>query len=197
VGVGAGVLLACWGLSLFFHYDSPVVKRLDDLGAQLETMSHSEAETLKTLTYNVGQLVQKIGQQGVKESAIEERLATIGERLELALKRQNPANSPIIGVNTGSDGNITNGSVIETEVTVFHTVKHEGGAIQTGWKYPDGASADQRPKEQYCLYLSDKLAGTTAAAAVYLADDGVRLQNIGPVPKLEKALRKCVWWTGS
>ena len=31
VGVGTGVLLACWGLSFFFHYNDPVVKKLDAL----------------------------------------------------------------------------------------------------------------------------------------------------------------------
>jgi hypothetical protein len=135
-GIAAGVLLACWGLSFFFHYDSPVVKRLDDLSAQLETLSKSEAETLKTLTYNVGQLVQKIGQQGVKESAIEERLATIDERIDLALKRSQQIPS------TG-EGHTPDGAIIRRQVTVFSEVDHYGGHVETGWRYKDGASNGQ------------------------------------------------------
>jgi hypothetical protein len=29
MGVGAGVLLACWGLSFFWHVDNAVVRRLE------------------------------------------------------------------------------------------------------------------------------------------------------------------------
>jgi hypothetical protein len=34
MGVGAGVLLACWGLSFFWHVDDAVVRRLEAIAKQ-------------------------------------------------------------------------------------------------------------------------------------------------------------------
>jgi hypothetical protein len=187
VGAGAGMLLACWGLSFFFHYDDPMIKKLDILSAQVEALAQKpdQAET-------VIQKLSRVGDNSKRDieairGSIVERLASIEKRLD-ALRQ--PSTS------SGRGGKTIDGNVIEEEVTVFKTVKHERGTVQTGWKYKDGAS-DGRPFHQYCLYMSEALGGTTASATIFLANDGVRLPNIAPMPHVEEALRKCVWWTGS
>jgi hypothetical protein len=107
---------------------------------------------------------------------------------------------PIISDNPDHRGKTINGNVITSEVTVFHTVPHDNGSIYTGWRYPDGASADQPPIGQYCYWESAPLGGASSGASVRinLANNGVRLPNIADgVPLLEDALKRCVWWNGS
>jgi hypothetical protein len=90
------------------------------------------------------------------------------------------------------------GNVITKEVTVFWYTEHDTGKVVTGWKYPDGASADQRPTYQYCYWSSGQLGGTTGEVTIYLANNGTRLTNIATgVPQLEEALQKCRWWSGA
>ena len=106
---------------------------------------------------------------------------------------------PIINDSPDYRGKTINGNVITSEVTVFHHVSHDNGSVWTGWKYPDGASADQPPIRQYC-YWSGPLGGASSGASfrIELANNGVRLPNIADgVPRLEDALRNCVWWNGS
>jgi hypothetical protein len=67
--------------------------------------------------------------------------------------------------------------VIEKEVTVFYTVKHEGGDVVTGWRYPDGASADHRPMDQYCYWNSEHLGGTTTQATVHTSPERPTSKN--------------------
>jgi hypothetical protein len=82
-------------------------------------------------------------------------------------------------------------------VTVFHIVPHYNGVVDTGWVYPDGASADQRPKSQYCYWLSNSDFGGHSTKIELTNNDGVPLPNIGSgIPDPEGALKKCVWWTG-
>jgi hypothetical protein len=182
IGIGAGVLLACWGASFFFNTNS---KRLDVLTAQLEKLVQRPDRTDEVVA-RLDDLRRDAGKIG---GGITARLASIEGSIEEIKHR------PIISGNP-SNHEKGNGHVIEREVTVFHSVPHDNGSVYTGWVYPDGASADQQPKKQYCHWRSENLGGTMAV--VVLANDGKRLQNIGDVvPQLENALQKCIWWTAS
>ena len=133
VGIGAGVLLACWGASMFFNSNS---KRLDALTAEFEELVQRPDRT-DELVAKLDDLKREAGKMG---SGIPARLASIEGSIEEIKHR------PIIPGNPGNHEK-TNGTVIERQVTVFQTVPHDNGsAVVTGWQYPDGASADQPPK---------------------------------------------------
>jgi hypothetical protein len=86
------------------------------------------------------------------------------------------------------------GDVIRREVTVFNTVDHGAGRVETGWRYKDGSSRE--PTHQWCTYraLSADGLGTMNFS---LADDGVPDSTIAPsVPDVKGALAKCQWWRG-
>jgi hypothetical protein len=88
--------------------------------------------------------------------------------------------------------------IIQTEVTVFKSVEHEGGRVHTGWTFPNGASADSPPKLQFCYWSTQPMPDTTAVVDVWIAMNGKQLANIPPnVPNLSGALDKCYWWDGS
>jgi hypothetical protein len=181
VGIGAGVLLGCWGASMFFNTNN---RRLDVLASKIEELVQRPDRTDDVITkvYDLNRGATRIG------NTISNRLASIETSLE-ELKRR-----PIFPTNPGEQKTV-NGNVITKQVTVFHLVPHEQGSVVTGWKYPDGASANQKPTTQFCYWSSEPLGGTTQVATTYIATDGVRLNNIGPnVPQLEDAIKKCVWW---
>ena len=185
IGIGAGMLLACYGASFLLNTNS---KRLDDLTAKVEELVHRPDRTDEVIR----ELDDLKGEAGKIGGNVTARLASIEGSIE-ELKRR-----PIISGNPGAHEKTVNGNIIESEVTVFHTVPHDTGAVMTGWQYPDGASADQRPTRQFCYYRSERLGGTTAQAIISLADDGMRLQHIGAgVPRLEDAIKECVWWHAS
>ena len=185
IGIGAGVLLACWGASFFFNTNN---NRLDVLTAKVEKLVQRPDRTDEVVA-KLDDLRREAGQIG---SGITARLASIEGSIEEIKHR------PIISGNPNNHEK-PNGHVIEREVTVFHTVPHDNGSdVITGWQYADGASADQPPKNQYCYWRSERLGGTTAQTMISLANDGKRIQNIGAgVPQLENALQKCIWWTDS
>jgi hypothetical protein len=181
VGIGAGVLLACWGASMFFNTNN---RRLDVLVTKVEELVQRPDRTDEVVTKvdNLNRGATKLGNNIIN------RLASVESDLEELKRRQIFPTNP-------SEQKTVNGNVITTQVTVFHMVPHSTGEIVTGWKYPDGASANQKPITQYCYWNSELLGGTTSKATTYIATDGVRLNNIGPnVPELENAIKKCVWW---
>jgi hypothetical protein len=181
VGIGAGVLLACWGASMFFNTNN---RRLDVLISKVEEFAQRPDRTDEVLNKvdDLNRGATKIG------NTIINRLASIGSDL------QELKNRSIFPSNPGEQKTV-NGNVITKQVTVFHIVPHSTGEVVTGWRYPDGASANQKPIAQYCYWNSELLGGTTSKATTYIATEGVRLQNIGPnVPELEDAIKKCVWW---
>jgi hypothetical protein len=90
--------------------------------------------------------------------------------------------------------NVGTCEVIKREVTVFSTVKHEAGSVWTGWTYKDGAS-DGAPMRQYCYYTAVNFDGSSTK--IDIAYDGKRLLDIRLVPRVEEALSKCQWWSGS
>jgi hypothetical protein len=185
VGIGAGVLLACWGASMFFNSNS---KRLDALTAKVEDLVQRPDRTAEFVAK-----LDDLRREAEKISGgVTAHLASIEGNLG-ELKHR-----PIIPDIPNHREKTIKGDVITSEVTVFHIVRHDSGEIYTGWKYPDGASANQQPIEQFCAWRSERLGGTTAQATVQLAIDSKRLQNIGAgVPQLENALQKCIWWNAS
>jgi hypothetical protein len=152
VGIGAGVLLACWGASLFFNTNN---KRLDVLITKIEELAQrpDSADEVVTKVDDLNRGANKIG------NTIINRLASIEGDLE-ELKHR-----PIFPTNPGEQKTV-NGNVITKEVTVFHFVKHESGGVFTGWRYPDGASANQKPINQFCYWSSEPLGGTTQTATI-------------------------------
>jgi hypothetical protein len=168
---------------MFFNSNS---ERLDALTAKVEELVQRPDRTDEVVA-KLDNLKREAGKMG---SGIPARLASI----ERSIEEIKP--TPFISGNPGNHEK-SNGNVIEREVTVFHTVPHDNGsAVVTGWKYADGASANQPPKNQFCYWGSERLGGTTATTKIDLANDGKRLPNIGAgVPQLENALQKCIWWT--
>jgi hypothetical protein len=187
MGIGAGLLLACYGASFFFDTNS---KRLDALTAKVEKIALRPDRT--------NELIAKLDDLRHEAGKIDARIAAHLASIEGSLNELN--HRPIISDNPDHRGKTINANVITSEVTVFHTVPHDNGSIYTGWRYPDGASADQPPIRQYCYWDSGTVGGALSGASVRinLANNGVRLPNITDgVPLLEDALKKCVWWNGS
>jgi hypothetical protein len=183
IGIGAGVLLACYGASFFFNTNS---KRLDALTAKVEKIAQRPYRTDEVLA----KLDDLRRETGKNDAYIAARLASIEGSLN-ELKHR-----PIISDNSDHRGGTINGNVITSEVTVFHTVSHDNGSIITGWRYPDGASANQPPIGQFCYWSGPWDGGVSVR--INLANDRVRLPHIADgVPRLEDALKQCVWWNGS
>jgi hypothetical protein len=187
IGIGAGVLFACYGASFFFNTNS---KRLDALTAKVEEIAQRPDRTDEVIT-KLDDLRREAGKIG---GGITAHLASIEGSLKELKQR------PIISDSQDRRGKTINGNVIMTEVTVFHQVSHDNGSVYTGWDYPDGASANQPPISQYCRWSSGPLGRTSSGAwvTINLAKNGMRLPDIADgVPRLEEALKKCVWWNGS
>jgi hypothetical protein len=190
VGIGAGVLLACWGLSFFFHYDDPVVKKLEALGTQLEALTQRQTDQLVEV---IGQRLDVIGQNSTRETEalnqnLVQRLEAINKRIEVALAAKQQPNF--------GEGTTPDGAIIRRQVTVFSDVVHHGGKVVTGWSYKDGAS-NGPPFNQYCYWLIHNSDGEDTK--VDIAENGQRRQTSAmmSVPALNEAQSKCQWWSGS
>lgn len=181
MGVGAGVLLACWGLSFFWHVDDAVVRRLEAIAKQTAGLSDVVRDEIGTLSLRT---TESMGALGGKLDALEHRVDAINQRVTMTRSFQDGSGQP---ERTGT------GDVIRREVTVFNSVSHEGGNVTTGWQYKDGAS-DGQPMRQYCYFSIGK---NGVATRIELAFNGQRLfnENVTRVPRLEEALAKCQWWT--
>jgi hypothetical protein len=185
VGVGLGVLLACWGASFFWHIDDAVVRRLDGIGKQTAGLSDVLRDEISSLslktTESLDALGGKIDVLGGKIDALGNRVDVIDQRV---LVSRSPSDQP---------ERTPDGDIIRRQVTVFKTVTHADGDVITGWVYKDGAS-DGHPMSQYCYYMSGK---NGASFKIDLASNGQRLfnENVTKVPQLEEAIAKCQWWT--
>jgi hypothetical protein len=181
VGVGAGVLLGCWGLSFFWHVDNALVRRLEAIAKQTAGLSDVVRDEIGTLSLRTTESIDALGG---KLDALEHRVDAINQRVTVTRSFQDGSGQP---ERTGT------GDVIRREVTAFNTVSHEGGEVTTGWQYKDGAS-DGQPMRQYCYFSIGK---NGVATRIELAFNGRRLfnENVTRVPRLEEALAKCQWWT--
>jgi hypothetical protein len=183
LGIGAGVLFACWGASLFFTTNN---KQLDVLIAKIDELVQ-KPDRIDEVVARVDNLDRKIG------SNITNHLTAMEGSLE-ELKHR-----PIIAGDPDKHETTINGRIINKQVTQFRYVPWDNSSyITTGWTYPNGASADQQPMHQFCYWSSEPLGGTTMSTRINIAENGTRLSNIATgVPRLEDALKECVWWGGA
>ncbi len=171
VGIGTGVLLAAWGISLVRRYTPPEVSvRIANPEIRV---AHNEPITVTQDKPFV--LAQ------TEPLKIEPGRFTI-EQAPL------PATSGV-----GGNDKTATGDVITREVTVFSNVKHGPGTLVTGWKYRNGGGGV--PVKQYCYYGAWNV--DQSSTRVDIASDGIRAPHTrGHVPNLEEALAKCQWWQG-
>jgi hypothetical protein len=169
IAIGAGILLAAWGISFFWHYTpSEMVVRVDVTQKEPFTVTQDKPFTLaqpEPLKIEPGQLTIKPEQA-----------------------------SPPVTSGVGGDRRTATGDVIRREVTVFSEVKHGPGRIVTGWNYKDGGG--RVPVRQYCYYDASNV--DHSSTWVEIALNGVRTPHasVSLVPDLQEALAKCQWWQG-
>lgn len=146
-GIGVLVLLVCWGISLFSHnglaerVENALDKQTTSLGGKLDAIVNKPDridEVLAKLDSVVTSLRARIDEYNASSmSSISRQLDAIQSQI-YDLKSKSPIIVPPQA--KGEDPKI-----IQTEVTVFKSVEHEGGRVHTGWTYPNGGSADSPP----------------------------------------------------
>jgi len=192
IAVGLGILMICFGLSFFFHFDKPVLARLDAMLVKLDAIAEKPDRSNEVLARldGIGDLVRStIDGNHLSDGHLSKQLDSIQAQIYDLKNKEIISQVP----QTKSP----DGKVIDTEVTVFKYIAHEGGSVHSGWTYPNGASADSPPKRQFCYWVSARLGGTTASARIELAANGEQLPNISEkMMNLEEALNKCIWWDG-
>jgi hypothetical protein len=170
-GVGTGVLLAAWGVSLLWHYVPPEIA---------VRVANPELHVVQEAPFKVEQdRPFKVEQD--KPFRVEQ---------DKPFKVDQSTSSIITGGDAGAK--TASGDLIRREVTVFSDVEHGSGHVVTGWNYKDGSGGE--PVRQYCYYNAPNADGSTTRVDV--GSDGVRLPSItvSLVPNLEGALAKCQWW---
>ncbi len=163
IGVGAGVLLACWGLSFFWHVDDAVLRRLDAIAKQTAGLSDTFREIETTLGQRTTESIDALGGKI--------------DALEPSPRRDQPASDrdEIVPGGSGQPESTRTGHVIKREVTVFNSITHEGGDVTTGWNYKDGASDGAADKP--VLLLHGHRSKWRRHLQIDLAYNGQRLFN--------------------
>ena len=170
-GVGTGVLLAAWGVSLLWRYVPPEIA---------VRVANPELRVV----------------QGVPFKVEQDRSFKVEQDKPFRVEQDKPFKidpSTSSTINGGDAGDKTaSGDLIRREVTVFSEVEHGSGDVVTGWTYKDGSGGV--PVRQYCYYNAPNADGSTIK--VDIATNGFRLPSITSslVPNLEGALAKCQWW---
>jgi hypothetical protein len=170
-GLGVGVLLAAWGISLLWRY-TPL-----EIAVRVANPELQIAQTAP--------LVVKQDRPFVVATPDPPKI----EQGTLTLKLEDPP-SPSNRLDRKSQ--TAAGDVIKREVTFFSHVQHGQGSVVTGWNYKDGRGGT--PVSQFCYYTSRN--PDQSSKRVDLATDGLRLPQISSdiVPDLAVALSKCQWW---
>jgi hypothetical protein len=173
-GLGVGVLLAGWGVSLVWRYTP-----------------HEIEVRIKNPEVQITQSAPLMVKQETPFVVVAPDPLKI-EQGKLTVKVEQPPNLPI-GDSLGSNSRTAAGEVIKHEITSFSYVQHGQGSIVTGWNYKDGRGGT--PVSQFCYYTSQN--PDQSSKRVDLAVNGVRLPQISLniVPDVEGALSKCRWWT--
>jgi hypothetical protein len=174
-GLGAGVFLAAWGVSLLWRYTPPEIA---------VRVANPEVRIARD-----GPLVVKQDTPFVLTAPNPFKI----EQGRLTLKLEQPPSFPISD-RLGSNSQTAAGDVIMREVTLFSHVQHGPGGVFTGWNYKDGRGGT--PVSQFCYYSARN--PDQSSKRIDLAADGVRLPTItaDSVPDVEGALSKCQWWQG-
>jgi hypothetical protein len=171
-GLGVGIFLAAWGVSLLWHFTPPEIA---------VRVSNPEVHIAQS-----GPLVVK--QETPFVVAPPDPLKI--EQGQLTVKVDHSPDPPISDRLANSQTGT--GDVIKREVTFFSNVQHGQGTVVTGWNYKDGRGGT--PVDQFCYYTSRN--PDQSSKRVELALNGVRLSqiNLNLVPDVEGALLKCQWW---
>jgi hypothetical protein len=174
-GLGVGVLLAAWGVSMLWRYTPPEI-----------------AVRIKNPEVNIAQSPPLIVKQDTPFVVAAPDPLKI-EQGQLTVKVEQSQNLPM-GDRLGPNSQAASTEVIKHEVTLFSYVQHGQGTVVTGWSYKDGRGGE--PVSQFCYYTSRN--PDQSSKRVDLAANRVRLQEISLniVPDVEAALLKCQWWQG-
>jgi hypothetical protein len=170
-GLGVGIFLAAWGVSLVWRYTPPeIAVRVANPEVRIDQSTP---------------LVVK--QDGPFVVAAPAPLKI--EQGQLTVKVEPPPNLPMVDrVNSQT----TAAEVIKREVTFFSSIQHGQGTVVTGWSYKDGRGCT--PVSQFCYYTAPN--PDQSSKRIDLAANGARLPEVSLnlVPDMEIALRKCQWW---
>ena len=91
VGVGLGVLLACWGASFFWHPDDAVLRRLDAIGEQMAGLSDVVRDELRTLSLKTTESLDAVGG---KIDALRGEIDALGHRVDVIDQRRDTHHTP-------------------------------------------------------------------------------------------------------
>src|SRR6476469_8565798 len=136
VGLGLGVLLATWGISLLWRYTPPEIR-----------IANPEVTVRQEGPFTVQQ----------------DRPFTIQQPPPIKVELPQAPINPVFPFPPSAAGGpnaplkTPAGDVIKREVTVFSSVDHAAGAVVTGWKYADGRGGV--PFSEFCYYSAPSLDG--------------------------------------
>jgi hypothetical protein len=164
VGTGASILLATYGISLFWRPVPPVmdvrianpeliVKQDRPFLTASPAPSQSDPITPASISSEVTKIKQKNRNDGVTAKHEE---------------------------------------IIQREVIVFSTVKHGDGAIITGWRYANGSG--QVPIGQFCYYSSQNANQSSMRVDIAFNRTPLSESVLSLVPDSGLGLAKCQWW---
>jgi hypothetical protein len=122
VAIGAGTLLAAWGISFLWRYTPPEIRIANP------EISLIQKEPLT---------VQPPGPLKIDPP-------------EITIKPQQSPPAGSTKEEPGGEMKTPAGDVIKREVTIFWSVSHGAGQVVTGWSYPDGRGGV--PVVEYCYY---------------------------------------------
>jgi hypothetical protein len=169
VAIGAGILLAAWGISFLWSYKPPEIR-----------IANPEIRIVPSEQF-------KVTQDKPFTIAPTEPLKIDPGQPTMKVEPQSPATSGV-----GGNAKTPTGDVIRREVTVFSNVKHGPGTVVTGWTYPDGGGSV--PVRQYCYYSASNVDHSSTRVDIAFNGDRVPRASALLVPDLEGALAKCQWW---
>lgn len=174
-GLGVGVLLTAWGISLLWHYTPPEIA---------VRVANPEVRIAQS-----SPLVVKQDTPFVRATPDPLKI----EQGQLSIEVERPPNHPMSN-QLVSNSHTAAGDVLQRGVTVFSHVQHGPGNVSTGWNYKDGRGGTQ--VSQFCYYTSGN--PDQSSRRVELATNGVRRPQIAMDlgPDVEGALLKCQWWQG-
>src|SRR5713101_1327561 len=166
VGIGSGVLLAAWGVSLLWRYTPP------------EIAVHIANPDLFVT-------------QNAPLTVTQDKPFALAQPEPLKIDRGDLANKV---EQLGTDAKTTAGDVISREVTFFSNVRHGPGSVVTGWNYKDGSG--RVPVGQYCYYTAPNPDRSSTKVDISSNGVRTPNIDAALVPALEGALSKCQWWQG-
>jgi hypothetical protein len=172
-GLGVGIFLAAWGVSLLWRYTPPEI-----------------AVRVANPEVHIAQDAPLVVKQDTPFALTAPNPLKI-EQGQLTVKVEQPPNLPMSD-RLGSNSQTVAGDVIKRAVTFFSHVQYGQGSVVTGWNYKDGRGGT--PVSQFCYYTARN--PDESSKRVDLATDGVRIARISMdlVPDVETALSKCQWW---